>query len=366
MKTTCIFFKTKESRYPIYIGLDLLNQKKLLHQYIEGSQIMIVTNETIAPFYLAPLKTIFEDVQCDQCLLPDGEQFKDIKQWQEILNKLIAVNHHRNTTLIALGGGVIGDLTGFAAACYQRGVDFIQLPTTLLAQVDASLGGKTAINHPLGKNLIGAFHQPKAVIIDLNTLYTLPPREFNSGIAEIIKTALIYDKKFYLDLETNITFLLRRDLDYLQTTIKRACEIKRDIVSADVKEKTSQRTLLNLGHTFSHAIEQVLGYGYWLHGEAVAVGLILAAELSSYLGLIRSDEVNRIRKLLQQIPLPTQLPKEIVEDSLLVAMHQDKKVMNNHLRLVLLKQIGSAFVASQINDDILKLFFSSLNKTLIF
>lgn len=362
MNTACIFVNVKESSYPIYIGADLLNDKKLLYQYIEGSQIMIVTNDTIAPFYLAPLKTIFHDIQCDQFLLPDGEQFKDIKQWQEILNKLIAVNHHRNTTLIALGGGVVGDLTGFAAACYQRGVDFIQLPTTLLAQVDASIGGKTAVNHPSGKNLIGAFHQPKAVIIDLNTLHTLPLREFNAGIAEIIKAALIYDEEFYIDLETNITSLLRRDLDYLQTAIKRACEIKRDIVSEDEKEKTSQRALLNLGHTFGHAIEQLLGYGYWLHGEAVAVGLILAAELSSYLGLIRSDEVNRARELLQQIPLPTQLPKEISQDSLLDAMHRDKKAMNDRLRLVLLERIGSAFISGQINDDTLKLFFASLNK----
>ncbi|MFV9988977.1 MAG: 3-dehydroquinate synthase [Coxiella endosymbiont of Dermacentor nuttalli] len=345
MNTTCLFVNIKESRYPIYIGTDLLKDKTLLYQYVKGHQIMIVTNKTIAPFYLESLKIIFYDFQCDQFLLPDGEQFKDIRHWQKILNKLITSNHHRDTTLIALGGGIVGDLTGFVAACYQRGVDFIQLPTTLLAQVDASIGGKTAVNHPYGKNLIGAFYQPKVVISDLNTLNTLPQREFNAGISEIIKVALIYDKEFFIDLEKNITSLLKRDLNYLQTTIKRACEIKRDIVNADEKEKTGQRALLNLGHTFGHAIEQLLGYGYWLHGEAVAVGLVLAAELSCYLGLISSYEVNRIRELLQKVPLPTQLPKEIDQDSLLIAMYRDKKVINKHLHLVLLERIGRAIIS---------------------
>lgn len=264
---------------------------------------------------------------------------------KKILNKLITNNHHRDTTLIALGGGIVGDLTGFVAACYQRGVDFIQLPTTLLAQVDSSIGGKTAVNHPYGKNLIGAFYQPKAVITDLNTLNTLPPREFNAGIAEIIKVALICDKEFFIDLEENIACLLQRDLNYLQATVKRACEIKRDIINADEKEKTGQRVLLNLGHTFGHAIEQLLGYGYWLHGEAVAVGLVLAAELSCYLGLISSYEVNRIRELLKKIPLPTQLPKEIAQDSLLIAMYRDKKVTNERPRLVLLERIGRAIIS---------------------
>ena len=344
MNTSCLFVNTKESNYPIYIGIDLLNDKTLLHQYIRSRQIMIVTNDTIAPFYLDSLKIIFYDFQCNQFLLPDGEQFKDIRHWNKILNSLIIGNHRRDTTLIALGGGIVGDLTGFVAACYQRGVDFIQLPTTLLSQVDASIGGKTAVNHPVGKNLIGAFHQPKAVIIDLNTLQTLPQREFNSGIAEIIKAALISDKEFFIDLEKNITYLLKRDLNYLQITIKRACEIKRDIVNSDEKEKTGQRALLNLGHTFGHAIERLLGYGYWLHGEAISVGLVLAAELSCYLGFISSYEVNRIRGLLQKIPLPIQLPKEIHQDSLLVTMRRDKKVINEHLCLVLLEQIGRAII----------------------
>ena len=347
MNTACIFINVKESNYPIYIGVDLLNDKTLLCQYIRAHQIMIITNGTIAPFYLEPLKTIFHNFQCDPFLLPDGEQFKDVKHWQEILNKLIVGNHHRDTTLIALGGGVIGDLTGFAAACYQRGVDFIQLPTTLLAQVDASIGGKTAVNHPAGKNLIGAFYQPKAVVIDLNTLHTLPQRQFNSGVSEIIKAALIYDNEFFIDLEKNMTYLLRRDLDYLKIVIKRACEIKRDIVSADEKDKNGQRALLNLGHTFGHAIEQLIGYGNWLHGEAVAAGLVLAAELSFYLGLVSSDTVNRVRELLQQIPLPTQLPKEISQDFLLAAMHRDKKVMNGRLHLVLLERIGRAIISDQ-------------------
>lgn len=361
METTRIFVNTKESSYPIYIGIDLLKNKKLISQYIDGTQIMIVTNGRIAPTYLEPLKNIFNSIQCDFFISPDGEQFKTITQWQHLLNKLIKSNHDKTTTLIALGGGVIGDLTGFTAACYHRGVNFIQFPTTLLAQVDASIGGKTAVNHPSGKNLIGAFHHPKAVIIDLNTLHTLPIREFNSGIAEIVKAALVYDEEFYTNLEKNLTPLLHRDLDYLKKIIKKACEIKKSFISIDEKDKIGQRALLNLGHTFGHAIEQILGYGCLLHGEAISVGLVLAAELSSYLGLINSNEVSRVRELLQKIPLPTKLPKEINQNALLTTMQKDKKVINNQLHFVLLKRIGRAFIY-QINYDTLKSFFRNLNQ----
>ncbi|QHG92217.1 3-dehydroquinate synthase [Coxiella endosymbiont of Amblyomma sculptum] len=366
MKTDCIFVNTKESCYPIYIGVNLLKDEILLRQYIKNCRIMIVTNGIVAPLYLTPLKVVFHDLQCEHYLLPDGEQFKNIRYWKKILNMLIIGNYPRDSTLIALGGGIVGDLTGFVAACYQRGIDFVQLPTTLLAQVDASIGGKTAINHPYGKNLIGTFHHPKAVVIDLHTLHTLPSREFNSGISEIVKSALICDKGFFIDLEKNITYLLRRDLSYLQIVVKRACKIKIDIINSDEKEKTGIRTLLNLGHTFGHAIEHLFGYGYWLHGEAVALGLVLSAQLSCYLGIIESYEVMRICELLQRIPLPTQLPKGIFRyslDSLLISMRRDKKMTKYRIRLVLLERIGHAIISDQIDENVLRAFFINLSRT---
>ena len=362
MKIEQLTVHANESFYPIYIGENLLQNAALFRHYIKARQVMIITNETIAPLYLDPLKTINHDLQCDIFILPDGEKYKDLTHWAFILNELASRNHHRDTTLIALGGGVVGDMTGFAAACYQRGVDFIQVPTTLLAQVDASIGGKTAVNLSEGKNLIGAFHQPKAVIIDLATLRTLPDREFKAGIAEIIKAALICDDKFFDKLEENLPQLLQRNPTLLQAVIKRACEIKRDIVITDEKEIHGERALLNLGHTFAHAIERLLGYGDWLHGEAVAMGLVLAANFSHQQEFLDSAAVKRIHRLLQKIPIPTRLPKAIEYNALLSTMYMDKKVLNECLHLVLLKRIGEAVISNQVTDKQLKLFFEQMSK----
>ena len=360
MKTECISINVNNQNYFIYIGENLLQNRSLLRHYVKGHQVMIVSNETVAAFYLNSLKAIYYDYQCDTSVLPDGEQYKTIEQWEYIFQKLIFNHHHHDTTLIALGGGVIGDITGFAAACYQRGVGFIQLPTTLLAQVDASIGGKTAVNHPMGKNLIGTFYQPTVVIIDLNTLNTLPEREFRAGLAEVIKAALIMDEKFFTDLENNIAYLLQRDFKYLKTIIRRSVEIKCDIVSTDEKEKSGKRVLLNLGHTFAHAIEQLLGYGQWLHGEAVSVGLVLSAKLSHHKNWLDIESVQRICRLLIQISLPIYLPESINIDTLLSVMYMDKKVMNEQMHLVLLDRIGHAFITNQITNGELKRFLERM------
>ncbi|QTS84234.1 3-dehydroquinate synthase [Coxiella endosymbiont of Amblyomma nuttalli] len=364
MRVEQLTVNTSESFYPIYIGENLLQNVTLFRHHIKAHQVMIVTNETIASLYLNPLKAINHNLQCDIFILPDGEKYKNITHWEFILNKLASCNHHRDTTLIALGGGVVGDITGFAAACYQRGVDFIQVPTTLLAQVDASIGGKTAVNLLEGKNLIGAFHQPKAVIIDLATLRTLPDREFKAGVAEIIKAALIHDDKFFNKLEANFLQLLQRDSTLLQEIIKRACEIKRDIIANDEKEIRGKRALLNLGHTFAHAIERLLGYDNWLHGEAVAMGLMLAVKFSHQQGLLDSTVVKRIHHLLEQIFIPTKFPKAIEHRALLSAMYMDKKVLNGRLHLILLKRIGKAVISDQVTYKQLKLFFEQMNKNL--
>lgn len=350
----------KDVAYPIYIGSQLLTEN-LLRQHIRGHQAMIVSNETVASLYSSLVKQSLHDLPCDEILLPDGEQYKNLAQLQRIWDALANHAHHRDTTLIALGGGVIGDITGFAAACYQRGVDFIQIPTTLLAQVDASIGGKTAINHSKGKNLIGAFHQPRAVIIDIDTLKTLPQREYNAGIAEIIKAALICDAEFFTWLENNISALLQQNKEVTITAIKRACEIKRDIVMVDEKEISGERALLNLGHTFAHAIETTLGYGEWLHGEAVAAGLVLAAQLSYQQGWIPQQDLLRIQQLLERIPLPTTLPKNISIDNFLSCMQMDKKVLAGKLRLILLSAIGKATLTDQLTWDDVRMVVNSVD-----
>jgi len=354
MKMKTVNVTLKENTYPIYIGKNLLSDHELFYRHIPGNQVMIVTNETVAPLYLSSLKYFFRNKQCDSIILPDGEAHKTMQQWQHILDSLAENHYHRDATIIALGGGVVGDMTGFAAACYQRGISFIQVPTTLLAQVDASIGGKTAINHPVGKNLIGTFYQPKAVFIDVDTLKTLPEREFNSGIAEIIKAALIKDAKFYDFLDSTISTLSQKDPATLIPVIQRACEIKRDIVVADEKETAGIRELLNLGHTFAHAIEKLLGYGEWLHGEAVSVGLVLAATLSQRKGWIRAEDVARLIKLLERIPLPTRLPHTLKYDTLLSTMMMDKKVLANRLRFVLLKGIGHGIVTDAMTEEDIK------------
>ena len=337
--------------YPIYIDANLLDNGDLLRRHATDQQILIVTNSTIAPLYLAKIQAAFQDRQCDYILLPDGEQYKSLETINKIFDALLEKKHHRQTTLIALGGGVVCDMTGFAAACYQRGVAYLQIPTTLLAQVDASIGGKTAVNHPLGKNMIGAFHQPRTVIIDIATLTTLPEREYYAGIAEIIKAALIKDAKFFVWLEQHMDALTKRDTQTLLHAIQHACEIKAEIVAADETEITNIRALLNLGHTFGHAIEQVTGYKNYLHGEAVAIGIMLAAQLSQQQGWLTSNEVQRIKNLLQLAHLPVNLPAHLQCDKILAAMAMDKKVMDKKLRLVLLKSIGHAELISNIDPD---------------
>lgn len=334
-------------QYPILIGQGLLDQVSLLQKIVNAQQVMLVSNTTVANLYLPKIQIAFANIQCDNVILPDGEEYKTLASLNQIFDALIEHKHHRSTTLIALGGGVIGDMTGFAAACYQRGVGFIQIPTTLLAQVDASIGGKTAVNHPMAKNMIGAFYQPNAVLIDVNTLRTLPDREFCAGLAEIIKAALIADKKFFHWLQEHSQELLARDTESLIYAIEQACRIKAEIVMADEREQ-SVRALLNLGHTFGHAIEQLLGYGHWLHGEAVSVGLVLAADLSYRLGLLSQQEFDQIKQILIATRLPTTLPYELEYSAMLDVMLLDKKTNQQGIRFVLIKGIGQAELVTDV------------------
>lgn len=341
-----------ERSYPIYVGENLLSQA-VLRPYIKGEQVLIITNTVLAPLYLDKVCALFSDIQCDQLILPNGEVTKTLRTVEQIFNTLIERKHRRTTTLIALGGGVIGDMTGFAAACYQRGVNFIQIPTTLLAQVDASVGGKTAVNHPQAKNMIGAFHQPKAVVIDTSTLSTLPEREYASGLAEIIKAALIDDAEFFFWLEEHLPNLLKRDAAALNYAIMQACAIKIKIVAEDEKE-TGLRALLNLGHTFGHAIEQITGYQQWLHGEAVAIGLLMAARHSAQIGWLDHKKVDRIKKILTMANLPIRLPNDISVKQMIACMDTDKKKDSAGIKLVLLKDIGQAVLSQQIDLPILE------------
>lgn len=336
--------------YPIYLGEGLLTERSLWQRHLPSKQVMIVTNDTLAAHYLKPLQDALIDYHCDVHIIPDGEAHKTIATWEGILTALLTNKHDRGTTLIALGGGVVGDMTGFAAACYQRGVRFVQVPTTLLAQVDASVGGKTAVNHPLAKNMIGAFHQPAAVIIDLATLSTLPEREYLAGMAEVVKYGLIADPDFYAWLLSNVPALLERQPKALLYAIERSCAIKARIVAADEREQTGMRALLNLGHTFGHAVEQVLGYGQWLHGEAVAVGLLLAARYSELAGWLSASDVSELSNLLLALGLPIRLPNGLQCNQLLGAMALDKKVQQGQLRLVLLKSIGDARLVTDVDD----------------
>lgn len=348
-----IKLQLEQNQYSVYIGSGLLNQAEFLKQFISGKQLLIVTNATIASLYLQQFKNNFQGLQCDVVILPDGEQYKTLQTLNQIFDTLLQQKHHRNTTLFALGGGVIGDMTGFAAACYMRGVKYLQVPTTLLAQVDSAIGGKTGVNHPLGKNMIGAFYQPAAVIADIETLSSLPHRVFVEGIAEIIKYGLIQDAEFFDWLELNIDKLLQKDVTVLQQAIYRSGKIKASLIMADEKEQ-GVRALLNLGHTFGHAIENGLGYGQWLHGEAVGLGLLIAADLSSRLGWLNADVVARIKKLLIKIDLPIRLPEKLTVAQILELMSRDKKNINGHLRLIVLKGIGHAEINDQISSKIIE------------
>ena len=334
-----------ERSYPICIGQGLLDRGELLTQYIPGNSALIVTNEVVAPLYAAQIETALHDIKYKTFILPDGEQYKSQDTLNSIYDCLLSNRFDRNTTLIALGGGVVGDITGFAAASYQRGVHFVQIPTTLLAQVDSSVGGKTGINHALGKNMIGAFYQPRTVIADTSTLSTLEDRELSAGIAEVIKYGLIRDLPFLDWLEKNMDKLLARDPQALAYTIERSCRNKADVVAADERE-SGQRALLNLGHTFGHAIETGMGYGNWLHGEAVASGMVMAARLSEKLGWINADDVTRVIDLIERANLPVKAPIQMTVDKFLELMAIDKKVSDGVLNLILFKAIGKAVFTS--------------------
>ncbi|MBU1362502.1 MAG: 3-dehydroquinate synthase [Gammaproteobacteria bacterium] len=336
--------------YPIHIGSGLLKRLDLLLPYIKQKKAVVITNTTVAPLYLDQLRSTLEGggISVLPVILPDGEQFKTWETLNLIFDALLGSRSERGTTLVALGGGVIGDMSGFAAACYQRGMPFIQVPTTLLSQVDSSVGGKTAINHPLGKNMIGAFYQPKMVLADISTLDTLPNRELKAGLAEVIKYGLIRDLDFFVWLEEHLEMLLARDAAALTYAIHRCCTNKAEIVAADEKEM-GERALLNLGHTFGHAIETGMGYGQWLHGEAVAAGTLIAAELSSNLGWLDAASVMRIERIFVRAGLPVFAPR-LGAAKYLDLMSHDKKVQDGKLRLVLLRAIGKG-VVSDLSDN---------------
>jgi len=335
--------------YPIHIGENILSED-LIASYIHGRQVMVVTNETIAPLYLDDLRKCLTKFQVDVTILPDGEAYKDLQHLNQIFDELLSKRHNRTTTLIALGGGVVGDMTGFAAASYQRGVNFIQVPTTLLSQVDSSVGGKTGVNHPLGKNMIGAFYQPQLVVADISVFKSLVDRELSAGLAEVIKYGLIYDEAFFCWLEENIERLLARDSEALSYAVYRSCEIKAEVVAQDEREG-GIRAWLNLGHTFGHAIETHQGYGVWLHGEAVAAGTMMAASLSQKMGCISSDELSRIRLLFEKSNLPVIAPDDMTPEAFLSLMAVDKKVLDGRIRLVLLESLGRATVTDDYPQD---------------
>lgn len=338
-----------ERSYPIHIGEGLLDRAELIKPHIHGKQVCIITNTTVAPLYLQRVQNLLSDYQVDVVTLPDGEQYKTLETLNSIFDAVLAARHHRTSTFIALGGGVVGDICGFAAATYQRGVNFIQIPTTLLAQVDSSVGGKTAVNHPLGKNMIGAFYQPQAVIADTDVLQTLPPREYAAGLAEVIKYGLIADAEFFSWLEANVGALLAKNTQALSHAIRRSCEIKADIVSQDEREG-GVRAWLNLGHTFGHAIEAAQGYGNWLHGEAVAAGMVMALDLSARMGWLQQEDCARLVRLLEQADLPVRAPA-IPMEQFLALMAGDKKVLDGQLRLVLLQGLGKAVVSSDVPEQ---------------
>jgi 3-dehydroquinate synthase len=350
--TRSITVELGERSYPIVIGSGLLGGGFDLAAHVAGPDCLVVTNETVEPLYLEALVADLQGKQVSAICLPDGEAYKTLETVEDILDTLVERGANRDTTLAALGGGVVGDIAGFAAACYMRGVDFVQVPTTLLAQVDSSVGGKTGVNHASGKNLIGAFHQPRAVLIDTDTLETLPDREFRAGLAEIVKYGAIVDAEFFAWLEGNIDALLAREAPALAVAIRRSCELKAEIVAEDERE-SGRRAILNFGHTFGHAIERCQGYGEWLHGEAVAAGMVMAARLG---GADRAT-AERLEALLGRAGLPTR-PPGVAPADLLAAMGMDKKVQGKRLRFVLLHELGDAFVTSDYDaarlDAVLK------------
>ncbi|MDJ0741664.1 MAG: 3-dehydroquinate synthase [Gammaproteobacteria bacterium] len=342
-----------ERAYPIFIGADLVGDATRYRPYVHGRQVMVVSNETVAPLYLERVVAALDGFTVASVILPDGEQYKTLDVLDRIYTALLERRFDRRCTLVALGGGVIGDMTGYAAASYQRGVNFIQVPTTLLSQVDSSVGGKTGVNHRLGKNMIGAFHQPQCVIADTATLATLPDRELSAGLAEVIKYGLINDAEFFDWLEANMAALRARDAAALAYAIERSCADKAAIVAADERE-AGQRALLNLGHTFGHAIETGMGYGSWLHGEAVGAGMCMAAAMSARLGWLDAAQVARVERVVAAAGLPVQPPADVAPQRFLELMAVDKKVMDGQLRLVLMKGIGRSVISADFDPDALR------------
>jgi 3-dehydroquinate synthase len=336
--------------YPIYIDSGLLTNSGLLSSHIRSKRVCIISNDIVAPLYLAQIKASLANFNIDEIILPDGEAEKSLANFEQIMSHLLLGSHGRDTTLIALGGGVIGDITGFAAACYQRGIDFIQIPTTVLSQVDSSVGGKTAVNHPLGKNMIGAFYQPKAVFIDLASLKTLPTREFNAGMAEVIKYGILGDAEFFAWLEQQIDAIKAGETKTLTRMIERCCQCKANIVAEDETE-AGVRALLNLGHTFGHAIEADQGYGKWLHGEAVATGMVLAAKLAVAMNLLEVSDLRRIEALLSAFDLPLSAPENMGFDEFICHMRRDKKNLAGKLRFILPTAIGKSEINDNVNDE---------------
>ncbi|MEP1448186.1 MAG: 3-dehydroquinate synthase [Paraglaciecola sp.] len=342
-----------ERSYPILIQANLLDDPQVLTSHLLTKKVVVVTNDLVEPLYFPIVSRALAGYEVSKIVIPDGEQHKNLESFEMVISKLLEMSAGRDTTLIALGGGVIGDLTGFVAASFQRGMPFIQVPTTLLSQVDSSVGGKTAVNHPLGKNMIGAFYQPKAVLIDTNSLSTLPKREFAAGMAEVIKYGVIYDPEFFVWLEDNQQAIKQQQLAALQYMIARCCEIKAEIVAIDERE-SGLRAILNLGHTFGHAIEAEKGYGNWLHGEAVAAGIVLASAVATKMNWLEASEFSRIESLLQAFDLPTVAPSDMTYDDFVRHMRHDKKVQAGQLFFVIPKEIGKAVVTNEISDEVLR------------
>lgn len=353
MKTLTV--ELGDRSYPIFIGEDILGQADLVKPYVKGTQVLIVTNTTVAPLYLEQCKQAFAGFEVEAVILPDGEQYKNLEVLNQVFDALIGKRFDRSCTLVALGGGVIGDMTGFAAAAFQRGVNFIQIPTTLLSQVDSSVGGKTGVNHPLGKNMIGAFHQPQCVIIDTKTLNTLEDRELSAGLAEVIKYGLIGDTPFFEWLENNLEAVMQRQPKALAEAIERSCANKARIVALDEKE-SGMRALFNLGHTFGHAIEAGMGYGKWLHGEGVSAGTMQAVYMSQLMGQLDQADFDRIKAIFERANLPVCPPsvKDMPNEKYLDLMAGDKKVQAGTIRLVLLKRIGEAYVTGDYPAELLQ------------
>jgi len=339
-----------ERSYPIYISGNIFASTELYKRHIAGSKVLVVTDDNVAPLYLKSVIDALPDYDCHFVTLPAGEAHKNLDTVSTIYDALIKHRFDRNCTIIALGGGVVGDITGFAAASYQRGVSFIQVPTTLLSQVDSSVGGKTGVNHPQGKNMIGAFHQPACVIADMNTLDTLPDRELKAGLAEVIKYGLIDDEEFFQWLDLHLDNLLSLDKTALAKAVEKSCDRKARIVAADELE-SGQRALLNLGHTFGHAIETALGYGNWLHGEAIAAGMCLAARFSADHGYCSEETVNRTRATFEKAGLPVEPPTEMTASRCLELMSHDKKVRDKQLTLVLMRGIGDTFLCNNFDQQ---------------